>query len=248
MKSCIYSGLVKHSRFIPNQHTFSYRLFMMYLDLDELPTLFQRFWLWSHKRSNIAWFDRTQHTGHKTCDLDISIRQLVDQETGIYPTGPIRLLTHLKYFGYGFNPVSFYYCFDDDGIRLNTIVAEINNTPWNEQFCYVLPIRDTSQHFAFDKKFHVSPFNSMKQQYDWRLSSPEEYLTVDMNVYQDNLLHFYAGINLQRQEINSASLARVLIQFPLMTVKIIVSIYYQALKLWLKRTPFHKHPGKQEAP
>lgn len=224
---------------------------MMYLDLDELPTLFQRFWLWSYNKPNVAYFDRKRHTGDKDMDLATVIRQKVEKTTGVHPEGPIRLLTHLKYFGYGFNPVSFYYCFEKDGETLNCIVAEINNTPWKEQHCYVLPInpdKDGAHRFEFDKTFHVSPFNGMQQQYDWRFITPTEQIAVHMSVYENKQLHFDATLNLKKHRLTSTSLSRVLIQFPLMTSKVVASIYYQAFKLWLKRTPFHNHPKNPSTP
>ena len=250
MNSCIYHGRVRHRRYFPNNHEFSYKLFMMYLDLEELPTLFQRFWLWSYNKPNLAWFDRKQHAGPEDLDLATVIRQKVRIETGQYPKGPIRLLTHLKYFGYGFNPVSFYYCFEEDGETLSCIVAEVNNTPWNEQHCYVLPIRDhasSSHHFEFDKAFHVSPFNNMNQHYDWRFIKPEQQLGVHMNVYEKDRLLFDATMNLQKREVSTRSLSLMLFKFPFMTGKVIAAIYYQALKLWLKRTPLFTHPAKQDS-
>ncbi len=243
--SRIYLGRVRHRRFTPNTHEFSYSLFMMYLDLEELPSLFNRFWLWSANKPNIAWFDRKQHLGGGK-NLTHSVRQLVQQKAGYRPTGPIRLLTHLKYFGYGFNPVSFYYCFDDDGATLNTIVAEVNNTPWKEQHCYVMPVKKsatTSFQFSFNKDFHVSPFNPMNQNYDWRFSIPSDHLAVHMTVNETGKRIFDATIKLKAQEINAASLSRALLQFPLMTSKVVAAIYYQAFKLWVKRTPFHPHPS-----
>jgi len=245
INSRIYLGRVRHRRFTPNTHEFSYSLFMMYLDLEELPSLFNRFWLWSANRPNIAWFDRKQHLGGGK-DLANSVRQLVQQKAGYQPSGPIRLLTHLKYFGYGFNPVSFYYCFDDDGVTLNTIVAEVSNTPWNEQHCYVLPVKKSATRnfqFSFKKDFHVSPFNPINQDYDWRFSIPHDHLAVHMTVNETGERIFDATIKLKAQEINAASLSRALLQFPLMTSKVVAAIYYQAFKLWVKRTPFHSHPS-----
>ena len=248
MKSCIYQGQVRHTRKYPTKHDFSYGLFMMYLDLDELPNLFQKFWLWSVGKKNIAWFDRSKHTGDKSCSLITSIRRIVKEETGLSTTGPVRLLTHMTYFGYSFNPVSFYYCFDDDGETLLAIVAEVNNTPWNEQHCYVLPIDGSNKKhykFEFEKNFHVSPFNSCDQQYDWRFIKPESDLVVFMNVIENDIQIFETMMNMKKREINSQSLALMLFRYPLMTVKIVFSIYYQAFKLFIKGTPLHTHPLKQ---
>lgn len=129
LHSKLYVGQVKHRRFAPVNHQFDYRMFMLYLDLDELPMLFDRFLLWSARGFNLAWFNRKKHLGEPDQDLKQSVINLVKQRSGITLEGPVRLLTHLSYFGYGFNPVSFYYCFDKSGDRLQVIVAEVNNTP-----------------------------------------------------------------------------------------------------------------------
>jgi DUF1365 family protein len=145
MNSCIYEGRVRHTRTTPVGHTFDYRLFMMYLDLDELPTLFQKRWLWSVSRPALARFHRDDHIGDPAESLSESVRKLVEAETGKRPEGPIRLLTNLAYFGYCFNPVSFYYCFSEDGETVETIVAEVNNTPWGERDTYVQVCDDSSK-------------------------------------------------------------------------------------------------------
>ena len=136
--SCIYEGRVRHRRFAPVAHVFEYRLFMMYLDLAELPNVFDGHWLWSSERPNVAYFRRADHLGAPQHPLADCVRQLVKDQSGRYPDGPIRLLTHLRYGGYGFNPVSFYYCFDQADRCVETVIGEVNNTPWGEQHCYVL--------------------------------------------------------------------------------------------------------------
>ena len=257
MKSCLYVGQVRHRRFTPRPHQFDYKLFLMYLDLSEIPTVFQRFWLWSVERSNIASFWRKDHLGDKNVSLDLSVRDRIEEETGLRPKGPIRLLTHMSYFGYRFNPVSFYYCFDEKDEELLFIVAEVNNTPWGEQYCYVLDSRhnlimhDTESNkyhrYQRAKKFHVSPFMSMDMEYDWRFCTPDDILSVHMENYQQDEKIFDATLKLKKREITSANLAKALIQFPFVTLKIVFAIYYQALRLWLKKIPFVNHPN-DEAP
>ncbi|MDH3466397.1 MAG: DUF1365 domain-containing protein, partial [Gammaproteobacteria bacterium] len=153
---------------------------------------------------------------------------------------------HLRYFGYGFNPVSFYYCFDKDDERVETIVAEVNNTPWGEQHHYVLGAdQDLGRHghkrFQIRKSFHVSPFMPMQIDYDWRFSAPDEVLAVHMESRKDARKVFDATLKLRRRSISGTTLAGVLVQYPLMTFKVIGAIYYQALRLWLKRVPFYTH-------
>ena len=249
MHSCIYEGHVRHRRSAPVENNFRYPLFMMYLDLDELPNLFDRHLFWSSQRPNIACFRRRDHLGDPAQPLDQSVRDRVEEQTGRRPAGPIRLLTHLSYFGYRFNPVSFYFCFAPESPQVETIVAEVNNTPWNEQHCYVLsePLNQgtaNKKHYQFDKVFHVSPFMDMDQTYAWRFTTPGNGLAVHMNNFENGERLFDATMTLRRAEITFLSLARVLVQYPLMTAQVIAAIHYQALKLWLKRCPFYPHAAK----
>ncbi|MDH3860514.1 MAG: DUF1365 domain-containing protein, partial [Gammaproteobacteria bacterium] len=185
MNSCIYEGRVKHTRTKPAVHQFSYRLFMMYLDLDELPTLFEKRWFWSVSRRALARFRRADHLGAEDEPLADAVRGLIEVETGTRPHGPIRLLTNLSYFGYCFNPVSFYYCFADDGETIEFIVAEVNNTPWGERDTYVMDCRSETKmarswRFQPTKKMHVSPFMPMELEYNWVLSAPADRLAIFM--------------------------------------------------------------------
>jgi len=243
MRSCLYRGWVRHRRFTPRRHAFRYGLFMVYLDLQELDTVFRGRWLWSTARPALAWFRRADYPGDTQQPLHEWVRDLVAERTGRRPGGPIGLLTHLRYLGYGFNPISIYYCFDASGERVETMVAEVTSTPWGERCHYVLSPRPGER---FAKEMHVSPFLPMDLHYRWYASEPGERLHVHLNVCRETVQReeerqLDATLNLRRRPINTASLAGALIGFPWMSVKVIAAIHWEALRLWLKGVPvFHK--------
>lgn len=245
MQSALYCGTLRHRRFVPRPHAFTYRLYMAWLDLAELDTVFAGRWFWSTRRPTLSWMRRADYLGDPAAPLDEAVRRRVAEATGMRPAGPIRLLTHLRTFGHCFNPVSFYYCHDRHG-ALETIVAEITNTPWKERHAYVLPVATgdsthASLRFRFAKNFHVSPFMPMDIDYDWRFSAPGERLAVHMINCQGEATLFDATLDLQRREIDGRTLATALTAYPLMSIKVVGAIYWNALRLWLKRTPFHVH-------
>jgi DUF1365 family protein len=246
MKSCLYVGSLRHRRLAPRPHAFQYRLFMAYLDLAELDEVFRGRWLWSARRPALAWFNRADYLGDAALPLDEAVREKVWRETGTRPRGPIRLLTHLRMFGHCFNPVSFYYCYDARGERVETVVAEITNTPWRERHAYVLPVPVDAMRgdmrFRFGKSFHVSPFMPMAQQYDWRFGAPGPRLAVHMENHDERGKVFDATLALERREIGSAALAGALARHPFLTLQVLGAIHWQALWLWAKRVPVHAHP------
>lgn len=244
MHSRIYKGWVEHRRSAPRQNHFRYPLFMLYIDLAELPRLFDGTPFWSSRRRALAWFKRSDYFGTAELPLDHAVRDLVAARTGVRPAGPIRLLTHLRYFGYCMNPVSFYYCFDAGG-TLQTIVAEITNTPWGERHQYVLGVGATGsrlKRFDFDKEFHVSPFMPMDMQYRWCFSEPARRLFVNMRNFQGTAQMFDATLSLRGEPVTRAGLVRALFSYPFLTLRVIAAIHWQALRLWLKGTPFYGHP------
>ena len=249
MKSCIYEGQVSHTRTLPVRHEFQYRIFMMYVDLDELGSLFNERWFWSTSRPALARFRRERHLG-EGC-LKQAVYDRVAAETGRHLSGPVRLLTNFSYYGYGFNPVSFFYCFAADGETVEAIVVEVNNTPWGEQHSYVELVDDkcaANDRWRFDvaKKMHVSPFMPMGVQYTWSLSAPADELAVFMANDVDGERTFRALLSLQQKDISAASLASVLLRYPFQTARTIIAIHWQAFRLWLKKVPLYAHPDKQD--
>ncbi|HAL23673.1 MAG TPA: DUF1365 domain-containing protein, partial [Stenotrophomonas sp.] len=244
--SALYFGHVLHRRHQPHAHAFRYPIAQLLLDLDELDSVFAGRWLWSVNRRNVAEFRRSDYFGDPDQPLADAVRDHGARELGYRPQGPVRLLTHLRFGGHVFNPVSFYYCYRADGQTLDCIVAEITNTPWKERHAYVLPVaRALHGHkdlrWQFDKAFHVSPFMAMDCHYDWRFNLPGEQLRVHMQVWRDGVRQFDATQSMQRRPLDGPGLARVLAAYPLMTVQVVAAIHWQALRLWLKRNPVHDH-------
>jgi len=251
LNSAIYSGLVRHRRLRPRRHEFDYRLFMLYLDLDELDRVFADRWLWSVERPNLVSFRRRDHMGPQDVGLDEAVRRRVRQSTGVRPAGPIRLLTHPRYLGYVFNPISVYYCFDAAGERVQAFIAEVSNTPWNERHWYVLPVDSGGKggyhEFRVDKAMHVSPFMTMDHVYDWRIGEPGERLDIHLrNTCRGEHL-FDASLALQREPLDARHCARHLFRQPFMTGRVIAAIHWQALRLWLKGIPLQPHPDAPPA-
>jgi DUF1365 family protein len=253
MRSGIYKGWVRHRRYSPKEHFFQYRVFMMLLDLSELDHVFDGTCLWSTRRWSLAQFRRSDFLGDAEVPLDSAVRMKVKQQTGIYPQGPIMLLTNLRYFGFIMNPISCYYCFDKD-MNLQFIIAEVNNTPWDERHCYVLACdpKQKYQRINFHKEFHVSPFNPMDIEYHWTSSNPEEKLRINMQNWRFNnnekIMEFDATLVLEREEITPSALRRIIWQYPLMTLKVVAAIYWQAMKIFFKGVKVFDHPEETTEP
>lgn len=245
MNSAIYTGIVRHCRLSPTRHAFSYQVFMMYLDLDELDSVFKGTCLWSAAKPALAWFRRKDYLTPSEPDLKKAVRDAVYQASGELLDGPVRLLTNLRYFGYLINPISCYYVFDR-AQSLRFIVAEVTNTPWGERTHYVIPAgADNTPEHIFSKQMHVSPFMPMDMHYHWRSNAPDERLNINLQNWQNGQQAFNASLSLQRKEITASNLNRLLLTYPWMTGKVALGIYWQAIKLLIKKIPFQPHPRRQ---
>ena len=246
MNSSLYFGKVSHHRRAPKVHNLAYRVYMAHLFLDELPTVFKNRLLWSFNRSNISSFHRTDYHRPEIESLEQAVRETINQQLDLNLSGRISILTHLRTFGYCFNPVTFYYLWDEKVETPKAILTEITNTPWGEKYAKALQWESSQESgkssYEFEKEFHVSPFIGMKVDYDWRFRKPSENLQVDMFLREKNKLFFSAHLQLKKKTISFFNLAWALLRFPLITFKIIWGIYWHALLLRLKGCPFFTHP------
>lgn len=247
MESALYVGTVRHRRFAPRGHRFSYPLFMLYVDLDELEEVGAVSRLLSTRGPAWAWLKRGDYFGDSGPAGGAwadAVRDLVEERTGRRPPGPVRLLTHPRTLGFRMNPVSFFYCHDDEG-ELAVVVGEVTNTPWDERHLYVVEsaaARGATWEARFAKELHVSPFFPMDMEYRWLLRPPEKTLLVHMENHREGGKVFDATLRLERRPLTPSTLRRVLLTYPAMTLRVFVWIYLQAALLTLRGARFFSHP------
>jgi len=243
--SGIYIGRLRHRRFTPRKHEFEYPIFMALLDIDRLPELMRVSRFCSVNRWNWASFDDRDHFGDPLAPLRERLARDAQNDGVELPDGKIFLLTHLRYLGYNFNPVSFFYCCNRAG-RVDAILAEVNNT-FGETRNYWLTDRlreaGVGRAYRFSKKLHVSPFMQMDCSYKFSFNEPAERISVHTDVMRNGVAMFDATLTMERLEWNAANLHRTLARFPWMTARVIAGIHWEALKLYLKKVPLISHPG-----
>lgn len=250
MNSSLYFGKVRHHRKSPKIHNLEYGIFMAHLFLDELKEVFKGRWLWSINKPNLSSFKRTDYHRPEIDSLQDAVRDTMTRQLGEKMSGKISILTHLRTFGYCFNPVTFYYLWGDDLTSPVAIMTEITNTPWGERYAKCFRWKDTDMNekseYDFRKEFHVSPFIGMDVDYDWRFQNPQETVKIDMYLRQNNKSFFSAHLHLKQKAISFKNLSMALIRFPFMTLKVTAAIYWNALLLKLKGCPFYSHPKHLE--
>ncbi|MHB8501094.1 MAG: DUF1365 domain-containing protein [Candidatus Acidiferrales bacterium] len=248
MESALYFGSVRHRRFRPAKHEFEYPLFMAFLDVERIPKLMRASRLASYNRWNWASFYESDHFG----DVRKPLRQRMEEDAtrnGVQlPDGQIFLLTHLRYLGYNFNPVSFFYCFDREE-KLRVILAEVNNTFGETQNYWLSASSEVAgsekaRSFEFPKAFHVSPFMGMACRYHWTFTPPGESLVVQTNVAENGEAIFDGSLILDRRPWSSKWIRYALLHFPWITAKTIAAIHWEAARLYLKKVPIVQHPGR----
>ena len=246
MQPAIYFGTIRHRRSKPARHEFTYPLFMAFLDVDHIAESMKASPFTSYNRFNWASFHESDHFG----DPALPLRKRLESDAaknGIHlPEGPIFLLTHLRYLGYSFNPISLFYCYNREG-RIETIMAEVNST-FGETHNYWLTAANQigstdSRVYRRPKAMHVSPFMPMELDYRFILPAPGERLIAHMNTMDGEASDFDATLRLRREPWSAASLRRALLRFPWVTAKVIAAIHWEALRLYCKKVPVFTHPA-----
>ena len=245
LRSGIYEGRVVHHRHTPVDHRFTYRIALVLLDLSEVDAICRLHPLWSEEGRNVVSFHRADYLGDPSVPLDVAVRDLVEERTGNRPNGPISVLTQLRTWGWLFNPITTYYCYDPAGITVTTTVVEVTNTPWHERTAYVLDGIGTHQ---VAKGMHVSPFLPMRLTHRFTIGAPGDHLTLAIDDLDGDELVFGASMALTRHPAGRTALSRLLWRFPFMTLQVSLGIYRQALAIRRKGVPFHPHPDKLAAP
>ena len=245
--SALYEGTIRHRRRAP-QTEFSHRLTLFYLDLDELPSLLDG--RLQRARPGLLRFRRRDYLGDPGTPLADAVRDRVQELSGTRPEGPIRLLTQVRSWGLCFNPVSFYYCLDAAGARVQTVLAEVTNTPWGERHTYLLhgAAAGGVLRGRFAKQLHVSPFMGMDHTYEARATEPDQSLSVHIESLRDGTAVFDATLAMQRVALTRRSAARLTLRHPPATARVLALIYGHAIALKLAGARVHPHPTPEVTP
>ena len=245
--SGIYTGQVRHRRFGDIPHAFGYRLYMMGLDLDELPAVTARSWLFGQRWFNPIRFYEKDYLKNEPGSLKQRIAQKVVALGGSWQAdNRVVMLAQCRCLGIYFSPINFYFCYDEQQV-CRYMLAEVSNTPWNQRHYYLLSLEGEMK---INKAFHVSPFMEMEMTYHWRVSPPAAKALVHIENHRETegvTKVFDATLALDRQGITPSNLMSTWLRIPAMTVKMVLGIYWQALKLFVKRVPFIAHPDVGES-
>ncbi len=238
VSSGLYVGQIRHRRFTPVKHIFDYPIFMSLIDLDKVDELVDSVRFLSKRKWGLMSFYRHDYMEGAE-DTKSAVQEKLYQLTGESISGKVFALCHLRYCGLYFSPVNFYYVFDDNN-KWNYMLAEVSNTPWNERHYYAIP---ANRHWQHEKQFHVSPFNPLDQEYRWTLKPIGDTAFVHLETCQQDKI-FDATLFLKKKPFTSKNVFSLLLKTPVMTIKVLGLIYWQALKLWLKGAIFYSHPEK----
>ena len=237
LNSALYTGQVHHCRYTPNIHEFNYPIYMFSLDLDEIEKIESSIRFFSSRAFSPLRFNRTDYLGDPQQDLKQSVLSEVSQLGGnTSQIDQIILLGQVRCFGLYFSPVNFYFCFSKG--EAIYMLAEVHNTPWNEMHCYLVNVKNPQSQ---KKEFHVSPFMGMDMNYEWKIQLHNNHINIHIENWQSEKI-FDATLALQKRPLDNSAITTVLKHFPMMTLSIVKGIYWQAIKLFIKKIPYHSHP------
>lgn len=247
--SALYVGRLRHRRFRPSTHAFTYGVYHALLDLDELEDLDRAVPGFGYNRPAVTTFHDRDHLGDEDLPVRVKLERWLSAQGVALPDGPVRLVTNLRVLGHVFNPVSWFLCHDADG-QLELVVAEVNNT-FGETYAYVLDdlVRagDHTVRAGRQKVFHVSPFMDIPgHRYTFTIRPPGDRFAVHMQVHDAEGLLFDATLAERRRAFDAPTLVWALLRYPLSPLVTVVRIHWQALRLWSKRVPFFRKPVPPE--
>ena len=244
----LYECAVAHCRLKPKRHAFDYRVFMLSVDLSELPALGKSLFGFSHNRFNLFSIDDRDHIdlGHPGGIRGNLVKWLADQGTRVPDEAEIRLVTFPRVLGYGFNPVSFYYIQAQSGETL-AVIAEVVNT-FREMKLYVVDTASAGGlwHRRVAKDFYVSPFSDPGMEFDFNLGLPSETWRVNIDTYDAGERILLSSIRGERRNLTSRMLFWCAFKYPMLSLKIIGLIHWHAFLLWLRRVPFIRKSERRE--
>jgi len=241
LSSAIYRGRVRHRRLGGPDHRFSYPVWYLLVDLDELPVMDRSIRGFSHNRFNLTGFDDRDHMGSAAEPVRAKLERWLGLHGVEADIGRVRLLTHARILGSVFNPVSFFFI-DDRAGRLRHAVAEVNNT-FGETYCYLLEASGSTVRDERDKRFHVSPFQPVAGRYRFRITEPGDRMAAHIDVLRDGARAFDSTLSLERRELTGASLLATVLRHPHLGLWTLGRIHAQAVRLWLKKAPFFAKPA-----
>ncbi|MBF0264157.1 MAG: DUF1365 domain-containing protein [Gammaproteobacteria bacterium] len=236
INSAIYQGAVRHRRFAPTEHKFTYSMYMLALDLDDVEQVAKENKYFSNRLLSPLRFRREDYFGDKSQLLKQSVLDKAEELGGdINGIDRVLFLGQVRCFGIYFSPVNFYFCYRDNHAVL--MIAEVSNTPWNETHCYLVNLDNPME---TEKAFHVSPFMDLNMSYHWHIKAPENVTRIHIENWKSDKV-FDATLTLKRETLNNQNTKKLLKQWPLMNLSILKGIYWQAFHLFRKKLPIYSH-------